>query len=79
MAALELSPAREQAELEEYLGERFELRRLQQYELELEREFAACGDEDAFYRSSEAYLYYLSAFAMTRTKLPYLRRLVRLV
>ena len=79
MAALELSPAREQAELEEYLGERFELRRLQQYELELEREFAACGDEDAFYRSSEAYLYNLTAFAMTRTKLPYLHKLVRLV
>ena len=79
MAALELSPAREQAELEEYLGERFELRRLQQYELELEREFAAYGDEDAFYRSSEAYLYNLTAFAMTRTKLPYLRKLIRLV
>jgi SAM-dependent methyltransferase len=77
--ALEVSPAREQAELEEYLGERFELRRLQQYELELEREFAACGDDDAFYRSSEAYLYNLTAFAMTRTKLPYLRQLVRLV
>ena len=79
MAALELSPAREQAELEEYLGESFELRRLQQYELELEREFAGCGDEEAFYRSSEAYLYNLTAFAMTRTKLPYLRELVRLI
>ena len=77
MAALELSPAREQAELEEYLGERFDLRRLQQYELELEREFAACGDEAAFYRSSEAYLYNLTAFAMTRTKLPYLHELIR--
>ena len=28
----------------------------------------------AFYRGSEAYLYNLTAFAMTRTKLPYLRR-----
>jgi hypothetical protein len=45
MAALELSAAREQAELEEYLGERFELSRLQRYELELDREFAECGDE----------------------------------
>jgi len=79
MAALELSPAREQAELEEYLGRSFELRRLQQYELELEREYADCGDEEAFYRGSEAYLYNLTAFAMTQTKLPYLRELVRLI
>jgi SAM-dependent methyltransferase len=79
MAALELSPAREQAELEEYLGDRFELGRLQQYELELEREFAGYEDERAFYRGSEAYLYNLTAFAMTQTKLPYLRELVRLV
>ena len=79
MAALELSAAREQAELEEYLGAGFELRRLQDYERELEREFAGYADERAFYRESEAYLYNLTAFAMTQTKLPYLRELVRLV
>ena len=38
--------------------------------------FAHVGDEHAFYRSSEAYLYNLTAFAMTGTKLPYLQTLV---
>lgn len=76
--ALELDAASEQAELEEYLGDRFELRRLQQYQLQLDEEYADCGDEAAFYRSSEGYLYNLTAFAMTGTKLPYLRELARL-
>jgi SAM-dependent methyltransferase len=76
--AIELDAASERAELEEYLGDRFELRRLQAYEAQLDEEFAACGDEASFYRSSEAYLYNLTAFAMTKTKLPYLRELARL-
>jgi SAM-dependent methyltransferase len=73
-----LDPAREQAELERYLGAAFELRRLQQYQLQLDEEFDRCGDEAAFYRTSEGYLYNLTAFAMTGTKLPYLRELARL-
>ena len=79
MAALEVSAAREQAELEEYLGAGFELRRLQDYEGELEREFAGFADERAFYRESESYLYNLTVFAMSRTKVPYLRELTRQV
>jgi SAM-dependent methyltransferase len=70
-------PAREEAELRRYLGGRYEHRRLQQSELELEREFAEVGDEREFYRRSHAYLYDLTAFAMTQTKLPYLRELTR--
>jgi SAM-dependent methyltransferase len=50
---------------------------LQRYEQTLDDEWAACGDEQAFYRSSEAYLYPLTAFAMTGTKVPYLHELVR--
>jgi SAM-dependent methyltransferase len=45
----------------------------------LEAEFAAAGDEESFYRTSTAYLYNLTSFAMTATKLPYLRELVRRV
>ena len=76
---IEGDPAREQAELEQYLGERFELGRLQRYQSTLAEEFAECGDEQAFYRASEGYLYNLTAFAMTGTKLPYLNELVELV
>jgi SAM-dependent methyltransferase len=73
---LKLDPVSEQAELEEYLGASFELERLWHYQEQLDSEFAAAGDEDAFYRSSVGYLYNLTAFAMTGTKLPYLRELL---
>jgi SAM-dependent methyltransferase len=78
-AALSFDPAREEAELRAYLGDRYEHRRLQQYQLQLDQEFAACGDEERFYRTSAAYLYNLTAFAMSGTKLPYLEELRRLV
>lgn len=70
-------PERERAELEEYLGERFELARLRRWREQLDEEFARAGDEAAFYRSSEGYLYNLTAFAMTGTKRPYLEELAR--
>jgi SAM-dependent methyltransferase len=73
--AIEVDPAREEAELREYLGPRYERSRLERYDQAVEEEFASCGDEGGFYRSSEAYLYNLTAFAMTGTKLPYLREL----
>lgn len=66
-------PAREEAELRGYLGEAFELGRLWHYQEQLDQEFAEVGDEESFYRTSTAYLYNLTAFAMTGTKLPYLR------
>jgi len=53
--------------------------RLMLYERQLQDELARIGDEQAFYRASEGYLYDLTAFAMTGTKQPYLRELVRAV
>jgi glycosyltransferase involved in cell wall biosynthesis len=58
-------------ELEAYLGDRFELERLWRHSALLDAEAAATGDEARFYRTSEAYLYDLTAFAMTGTKDPY--------
>ena len=45
----------------------------------MDAEFAATGDEQSFYRTSAGYLYNLTAFAMTGTKLPYIRELTRRV
>lgn len=73
--AIEVEPDRELAELREYLGPRFDQSLLERYERTLEDEFAACGDEASFYRTSEAYLYNLTAFAMSETKVPYLNEL----
>jgi SAM-dependent methyltransferase len=73
--ALALDPAREEAELRSYLGDDFRLDRLQHYQDHLDAEFADIGHEDTFYLTSRAYLYNLTAFAMTGTKLPYLRGL----
>jgi len=73
--ALALGPVREAAELRTYLGDDFRLDRLQHYQDHLDAEFADIGHEDTFYLTSKAYLYNLTAFAMTGTKLPYLREL----
>jgi SAM-dependent methyltransferase len=72
-------PAREQDELSEYLGKEFELAKLRRYQATLDAEYATVGDERRFYRVSRGYLYNLTAFAMTETKVPYLRELVRRV
>jgi len=72
-------PAREEAELRAYLGDAYDHARLMLYERQLQDELARIGDEQAFYRASEGYLYDLTAFAMTGTKQPYLRELVRAV
>jgi SAM-dependent methyltransferase len=74
-----IDPDREQRELRAYLGERYDHSRLENWEQALEDEFDRIGDEAALYRSSEAYLYNLTAFAMSRTKEPYLRDLTDLV
>lgn len=68
-------PERERAELRAYLGDAYDERRLQLYDHQLEEEFARIGDEQLLYRTSEAYLYNLTAFAMTGTKVPYLELL----
>jgi SAM-dependent methyltransferase len=72
-------PAREESELRDYLGSDYDRRRLTRYQETLAEEVAGCDDEQLLYRTSRAYLYNLTAFAMTGTKLPYLRTLVSLV
>jgi SAM-dependent methyltransferase len=70
-------PAREEAELREYLGDAFELVDLRQSDARILEEFADATDEASFYRQSESYLYNLTAFAMTGTKIPYIQELIR--
>lgn len=77
--SLPFDPRREAEELRTYLGEEYDERRLQQYEQTLDEEFAEVGDEAKLYRTSQAYLYNLTAFAMTGTKLPYHEHIVRAV
>jgi SAM-dependent methyltransferase len=69
---LRFDPAREEDELRTYLGEAYDRRRLEHYQEALDEEVAAAPDEREFYRTSQTYLYNLTAFAMTGTKLPYL-------
>ena len=77
--AIPFDAEREAAELREYLGAAYDHARLERYEQQLEAELEQLGDEQALYRSSQAYLYNLTAFAMTGTKLPYLGDLTQLV
>lgn len=72
-------PRREEQELREYLGPGYRHERLQLHARQVEEEYARCGAEDRFYRTSEAYLYDLTAFAMTGIKDPYLSDLAGLV
>ncbi len=78
-AAVRIDEARELSELRAYLGDGYDHARLESWEEQLDREFERVGDEDAFYRSSNGYLYNLTAFAVSKTKLPYLRDLTGLV
>jgi len=66
--ALAPDPNREESELRSYLGDDFRPERLQHV-----------GHADAFHLTPVAYLYNLTALAMTGTKLPYLRELVSCV
>ena len=79
MSDLRHDRAREEAELRAYLGDAYDHDRLVRWEEQLEDEARAVGDEQQLYRESQAYLYNLTAFAMTGTKLPYLHELVRVV
>lgn len=76
---LPFDPERERAELRAYLGDAYDEARLERYDEQLEDELREIGDEAALYRQSQAYLYNLTAFAMTGTKLPYLEELCRAV
>src|SRR5205085_12380459 len=65
-------PEREEADLRAYLGDAYDRGRLEQNQEALDEEAAAVGNDREFYRTSQAYLYNLTAFAMSGTKLPYL-------
>lgn len=66
-------------ELRRYLGDDFDPAVLAGHVHAVEAEEAAAPDETTFYRTSRAYLYDLTAFAMSGTKAPYRRDLRRLV
>lgn len=67
------------ADLREYLGEDFDPSCLARHRDLVDEEELAAGDEAAFYRTSEAYLYDLTMFSTWGTKQPYLAALRRLV
>jgi GT2 family glycosyltransferase len=67
------------AELQEYLGERFDHEHLRGHQQAVDDERAAAGDEETFYRTSNEYLYDLTVFAMSGTKAPYLADLRAIV
>jgi len=66
-------------DLRDYLGPGYEHRRLTHHLQEVEAEEAAAPDEASFYRTSQAYLYDLTVFAMSGTKLPYRLALQRVL
>jgi SAM-dependent methyltransferase len=65
------------AELKEYLGDDYDQGRMERWDSAIEEEFEQLGDEAALYRTSQAYLYDLTVFAMSGIKLPYLSLLRR--
>ncbi|WP_320671671.1 class I SAM-dependent methyltransferase [Patulibacter defluvii] len=74
-----LDPERDLAELRAYLGDRFDLERLRGHDAGVREEWRAIGDAERFYRTSESYLYDLTAFSMSGAKAPYHRLLRELV
>lgn len=58
-------------ELREYLGDAFDEERLFHHSHHVETQEAFHADEAAFYRTSDAYLYDLTAFGLWDTKVPY--------
>jgi SAM-dependent methyltransferase len=72
---IEFEPGRELAELKEYLGEDYSQHDLEHHRQNMDAEFRETASEAELYRSSRGYLYDLTVFAMSRTKLPYLAAL----
>ena len=66
-------------ELKEYLGRDYEESSLHRHRTALESEEERAADDVTFYRTSEMYLYDLTAFAMTSTKWPYRGEIRRLL
>jgi SAM-dependent methyltransferase len=72
-------PGGDLRDLRDYLGSDYDLQRLRGHMGLIAEEWRRIGDEAAFYRNSEAYLYDLTVFALSGTKQPYLDVLRRLV
>ena len=70
--------AEELEELKAYLGGSYDEARLQGHQHLVDAEEHAAPDELTFYRTSQAYLYDLTVFAMSGTKRPYRRQVRRL-
>jgi 2-polyprenyl-3-methyl-5-hydroxy-6-metoxy-1,4-benzoquinol methylase len=66
-----MSEPSELDELKEYLGARYDERRLRGHQRAVEQELEEFGDERRLYRESQAYLYDLTVFALSETKAPY--------
>jgi SAM-dependent methyltransferase len=66
-------------ELQTYLGGRYDWNLFFRHHLAVDEEEEAAADEGEFYRTSEAYLYDLTLFALSRTKAPYLATVQRLL
>jgi SAM-dependent methyltransferase len=79
MTAPVVEPERELADLRAYLGSDYDHDRLTQWRRQVDEEHERIGDEQELYRTSEAYLYNLTAFAMSQTKAPYIAELTRAV
>lgn len=71
--------ARDLEELKTYLGDAYDEKILFTAADAVEREEEEAGDEETFYKTSKMYLYDLTAFAMTPTKVPYRQELMRVV
>jgi hypothetical protein len=67
------------AELRDYLGDRYDAALLASHHTVLEAEERSAASMIDFYRTSEAYLYDLTVFALSGTKVPYRRDVRRLV
>ena len=67
------------AELKAYLGDGFDIRLLWGHHQAVDDELDRASDEATFYRTSEMYLYDLTAFAMWDTKRPYVAALTAAV
>jgi glycosyltransferase involved in cell wall biosynthesis len=67
----------ELAELKTYLGDSYDELVLRGHQQAVDAEEAAAADELTFYRTSTAYLYDLTVFAMSGTKRPYRETIMR--
>jgi SAM-dependent methyltransferase len=76
---IEFEPDRELADLKEYLGDDYSQAALEGHKRGVEADLHAAESEAELYRTSQAYLYDLTVFAMSRTKLPYMADLMRFV